>query len=125
MSLIILGLSLAFGMIVFVKLIGPDAWLIRGLRGDKLGAVVALCSIVLCGALILLLLRFSLSMVLELPIAVSAAAARDSSPEYAQRLQVWDIFVYLASFCLPILTGYVLSLLYRAVYRTVTRIALR
>jgi len=112
-------------MIVFVMLIGPEAWLIRGLRGDKLGAVVALCSIVLCGALILLLLRFSLSMVLELPIAVSAAAARDSSPEYAQRLQVWDIFVYLASFCLPILTGYVLSLLYRAVYRTVTRIALR
>jgi len=63
MSFVILGLSLVFGMIVFVKLIGPDAWLIRGLRGDKLGAVVALCSILLCGTLIFLLLRFSLSIV--------------------------------------------------------------
>jgi len=125
MSFIILGLSLAFGMIVFVKLIGPDAWLIRGLRGDKLGAVVALCSILLCGTLIFLLLQFSLSMVQELPTAVSAAAARDSSPEYAQHLQAWDVLVCLASFCIPILTGYLLSLLYRGVYRAVTRLALR
>lgn len=125
MSFVILGLSLAFGMVVFVKLIGPDAWLIRGLRGDKLGAVVALCSILLCGALILLLLRLSLSAIQELPTAVSAAATGDSPLQYAKRLQVWDVFANLASFCLPILTGYLLSLLYRGVYRTITRIALR
>jgi len=124
-SFVILGLSLAFGVIVFVKMIGPDAWLIRGLRGDKLGAVVALCSILLCGALILLLLQFSLSVVKELPIAVSAAAPRNSSPEYAQRPQAWDVLICLASFCIPIATGYLLSLLYRGVYRAVTRLALR
>jgi len=125
MSFVILALSLAFGAIVFVKLIGPDAWLIKGLRRDKLGAVVAFCSILLCGMLIFLLLRFSLSLVQELPIGVSAAAADDSSPEYAQRLQAWDGLVCLMSFCLPIITGYLLGLVYRGVYGAVTRLALR
>ena len=125
MSFVILALSLAFGAIVFVKLIGSDAWLIRGLRGDKLGAVVALCSILLCGMLIFLLLRFSLSLVQELPIGVSEAVAGDSSPQYAQRLHAWDGLVCLVSFCLPIITGYLLSLLYRGIYEAVRRLSLR
>lgn len=125
MSFVILTLSLAFGAMVFVKLIGPDAWLIRGLRGDKLGAVIALCSILLCGMLIFLLLRFSLTLVEELPIRVSAAAAGDSPPQYAPGLPAWDVLVCLLSFCLPIITGYLLSLLYRGVYEAARRLALR
>ena len=120
----ILALSLAFGAIVFIKLIGPDAWLIRGLRGDKLGAVVALCSILLCGALIFFLLRFSLSLLQELPMGASAASERNSTPEYTQNLPIWDVIVFLLTFCVPIATGYLLSVIYRGVYRAVRRFAL-
>lgn len=125
MSFLILGISLIFGVAVFVKLIGSDAWLIRGLRGDKIGAVFVLCSILLCGALIFFLLHFSLSLLEELPARASATAEADSAAEYTARLSGWDIVVCLFSFCLPILTGYLLSLIYRAVYGAVRRLALQ
>ena len=125
MSFMILALSLVFGAAVFVKLIGPDAWLIRGLRGDKLGAVIALCSILLCGALIFFMLQFSLSLIEELPMEASAASTMDLTPEYTQNLHMWDVIVCLLSFCVPIATGYLLSLIYRGVYRAVRRLALR
>ena len=125
MSFLILAISLVFGAAVFVILIGPDAWLIRGLRGDKFGAVVALFSILLCGMLIFFLLHFSLSLLEELPTRASAAADIDSAVEYTQNLSGWDIVTGLLSFCLPILTGYLLSLIYRGVYGAVRRFALR
>ena len=125
MSLLVLAISLVFGVVVFIKLIGPDAWLIKGLRGDQFGAVVALCSILLCGMLIFFLLHLSLSLLEELPIRASAAAEVDSAAEYTQSLPSWDIIVCLLSFCLPILTGYLLSLIYRGVYGAVRRLALR
>ena len=123
----ILALSLAIGAIVFVKLIGPDAWLIRGIRGDKLGAVVALCSILLCGALVFFLLRFSVSLLEDMPMGASASAAsgKNLMPENTQNLNMWDVIVCLLSFCVPIATGYLLSLIYRGVYRAVRRLALR
>lgn len=118
----ILSISLAFGAIVFIRLIGPDAWLIRGLRGDKLGAVVALCSILMCGAAIFFLLRFSLE---QLPIGASAASGSDPSPEYGADLHIWDIISDLLAFCIPIATGCLLSIIYRGVYCAVQRFALR
>ena len=125
MSIVILAISLVFGGIVFVKLIGSDAWLIKGLRGDKLGAVMALCSILLCGMLIFLLLRLSLSVIEDLSTGVSTAGAGDSSGQYGQRLQIWGVLVYLVSFCLPIITAYLLSVLYRVVYGAVRLLAVR
>jgi hypothetical protein len=121
----IFALSLAFGAVIFVRLIGPDAWLIRGLRGDKLGAIIALCSILLCGALIFFLLQFSLSFIGELPMGASAAPKEDFVSEYTQHLNIWDVIVCLLSFCVPIATGYLLSLIYRGIYRAVRRLAIR
>jgi hypothetical protein len=121
----IFALSLAFGAVIFVRLIGPDAWLIRGLRGDKLGAIIALCSILLCGALIFFLLQFSLSFIGELPIGASAASNGDFVPEYSRRLNMWNVIVGLLSFCVPLATGCLLSLIYRGVYRAVRRLAIR
>lgn len=127
MSLLLFALSMIFGALLFVKLIGPDAWLIRGLRGDKIGAVLAFCTIIPCGILIFLLLRFSLSLLPGLITGTSPAAAADtnSTTEYAEKVQVCHIAVCLMSFCVPIVTGYLLSLLYRAVYGIVRRLAFR
>lgn len=125
MSLMILAISLMFGAIVFVKLIGPDAWLIRGIRGDKLGAVIALCSILLCGAAIFFLLRFSLSHLQALPIGASAAQNDDLPVNYTQPLRIWDVVFGLLTFCTPIATAYLLSLIYRGIYEAARRLALR
>ena len=125
MSFMILAISLMFGAIVFVRLIGPDAWLIRGLRGDKLGAVIALCSILLCGALIFSFLRFSLSHLQELPIGASAAQNDDLPGSYTQPLRIWDVVFGLLTFCTPIATAYLLSLIYRGIYGAARRLALR
>ncbi|MBN2136546.1 MAG: hypothetical protein JW720_01945 [Sedimentisphaerales bacterium] len=125
MSLLIFALSLAFGVVVFVRLIGPDAWLIKGLRSDKIGAVVAFCSILVCGVAIFLLLQLSLSVLPTLVKEASAATDNDSAVEYRQGIQVWDVFACILSFCVPILTGYLLSVLYRGIYGAVRKLALR
>ncbi|MHC4742679.1 MAG: hypothetical protein ACYS8Z_12245 [Planctomycetota bacterium] len=121
----ILAISLAFGSIVFVRLIGSDSWLIRGLRCDKLGAIIALCSILLCGALIFFLLRFSLSHLQELPLGASAASEGDLAADYTQNLRIWDVILGLLTFCTPIVTAYLLSLIYRGICEAVRRLALR
>ena len=125
MSLLISALSLALGAIVFIKLIGPDAWLIRGLKSDSLGAVVVFCSILACGILMFLLLRFSVYLLPNPAQGDSAVNAEDLTTGYAQGAQVWDAFVCLMSFCIPILTGYLLSVVYRGAYRVVKRFAPR
>jgi len=125
MSFMILALSLAFGAMVFVRLIGSDTWLIKGLRGDKLGAIVALCSILLCGAVIFFLLRFSLSLLQELPAGASAASDTELTPEYAQHFHIWDVVLGLLTFCTPIATAYLLSLIYKGIYQAVRRLAIR
>ena len=125
MSLLLFVFSLVLGAIIFVKLIGPDSWLIRGLRGDKIGAVVAFCTIILCGAVIFFSLRFSLSLLPNLLSGALAGPDNSVKVEYAQKANVWDGIVCVLSFCVPILTGYLLSLLYRGVYQVVKRFALR
>jgi hypothetical protein len=125
MSLLLLVFSLVFGAIIFVKLIGPDSWLIKGLRGDKIGAVVAFCTIILCGAVIFFSLRFSLSLLPDLLTGAWAGPDNRVNVEYAQKANVLDGIVCFLSFCVPILTGYLLSLLYRGVYGVVKRFALR
>jgi hypothetical protein len=125
MSLLFFVLSLVFGAIIFVKFIGPDSWLIRGLRGDKIGAVIAFCTIILCGAVIFFSLRFSLSLLPDLLTGALAGPDNRVNVEYAQKANVWDGIVCFLSFCVPILTGYLLSLLYRGVYGVAKRFALR
>ena len=128
MSVIVLVLfmiSLGFGAMVFVRLIGPDAWLIKGLRGDRPGAIVAFCTIVLCGVVIFLGLRFSLSLLPDLLSSRRAGVEPDSAAEYAYGAQVVNGIVWLLSLCVPILTGYLLGVLYRSVYRICRRLALR
>jgi amino acid transporter len=125
MSALLFVFSLVLGAIIFVKLIGPDSWLIEGLRGDKIGAVVAFCTIILCGAVIFFSLRFSLSLLPNLLTGALAEPDNRVNVEYAQKANVWHGVVYFLSFCVPILTGYLLSLLYRGVYRVVKRFALR
>lgn len=125
MSLLFFVLSLVFGAVIFVKLIGPDSWLIKGLRGDKIGAVVAFCTIILCGAVIFFSLRFSLSLLPDLLTGALAGTDNRVNVEYAQKANVWDGIVCFLSFCVPILTGYLLSLLYRGVYGVAKRFALR
>jgi hypothetical protein len=125
MSLLLFVFSLVFGVIIFVKLIGPDSWLIRGLRGDKIGAVVAFCTIILCGGVIFFSLRFSLSLLPNLLTGALAGPDNRVNVEYAQKANVWDGIECFLSFCVPILTCYLLSLLYRGVYRVVKRFALR
>lgn len=125
MSLLLFVFSLIFGAIIFVKLIGLDSWLIKGLRGDKIGAVVAFCTIILCGAVIFFSLRFSLSLLPNLLTGALAGPDSRVNVEYVQKADVWDGIVCFLSFCVPILTGYLLSLLYRGVYQVVKRFALR
>jgi hypothetical protein len=125
MSLLLFVLSLVLGAIIFVKLIGPDSWLIKGLRGDKIGAVVAFCTIILCGAVIFFSLRFSLSLLPDLLTGALAGPDNRVNVEYAQKANVLDGIVCFLSFCVPILTGYLLSLLYRGVYLVVKRLAWR
>lgn len=125
MSLLLLVFSLVFGAIIFVKLIGPDSWLIKGLRDDKIGAVVAFCTIILCGAVIFFSLRFSLSLLPDLLTDALSGPDNRLKAEYAQKANMWDGIVWLVSFGIPILTCYLLSLLYRGVYRVVKRFALR
>lgn len=125
MSLLFFVLSLVFGAIIFVKFIGPDSWLIRGLRGDKIGAVIAFCTIILCGTVIFFSLRFSLSLLPDLLTGALAGPDNRVNVEYAQKANVWDGIVCFLSFCVPILTGYLLSLLYRGVYGVAKRFALR
>jgi len=125
MSLLLFVFSLLFGAVIFVKLIGSDSWLIKGLRGDKIGAVVAFCTIILCGAVIFFSLRFSLSFLPNLLTDALAGPDNRVKVEYAQTANMWDAIVWFLSLCVPILTGYLLSLLYRGVYRVVKRFALR
>src|SRR4030042_3386198 len=99
MSLLLFVLSLVFGTVIFVKLIGPDSWLINGLRGDKIGAVVAFCTIILCGAVIFFYLRFSLSLIPDLLTGALAGPDNRVEVEYAQKANVWDGIVCFLFFC--------------------------
>ena len=123
--MVFFALSLTLGAVIFARLIGPDAWLIKGLRGDKPGAVVAFCSTVLCGALIFLLLRSSVSLLPHLIRRAYGVTEADLAAEYPQQLQIWDAIVCLVAFCVPIVTGYMLSVLYRGISGLVKRLKLR
>ena len=114
MLLFLLLLSIAVGVILFVKLLGPDAWLIKGLMEDKIGAIVGICLVVVSAILLSILLRFFLLNIPVLLAASSVGPDKDSIREYAQQTYAWDIVVRLLILCIPIVTAYLLYQLYRA-----------
>jgi len=118
----LLVLSVILGAFVFVRLIGPDAWLIKGLRGDQPAAVVAFCSLVVCGGLIFCGLRFSLSSASALFEGVVWGTTAESPVERGRSMEIWNAMAWFLSLCVPVLTALVLSTAYRWVDRVLRRI---
>jgi len=114
--LILFLFSVACGVLLFVRLTGSDAWLTKGLRDDKFGAIVVMCTLIVCAILLFILLRASLS-----PIMVSLAAAsktpdNDFPRENVQEAFAGGIVYWLLLLCIPIISGYLLYWLYRTVH---------
>jgi len=85
--------------------------------------VLAFCSIALSGVVIFLLLRFSISLLAGMLNGAAHGSETDLRVDYPRQIDVLNGLVCLMSFCLPILTGYLLSLLYKGIYKVIRHFA--
>jgi len=113
-------LSVAIGMAIFIRRLGPDAWLIRGLKDDSMAAVVVMCLLIVGAISLVFALRCSLSFI---PTSSAAAVGTTefgpsqaiAAAENSQAGSVLPIVRWLLLLCIPIVSGYLLSVLYRPV----------
>lgn len=117
MFYVLFSLSVAVGAVLFIRLLGPDAWLVKGLREDKVSAVVVTCFVVVCAVLLIISLVFLLRIIPSLWAPAIAAADNDMQTEHLHESLVWNVVHWFLSLCIPILSGYLLYLLYSMVYR--------
>jgi hypothetical protein len=109
-------LSVICGAFLFTSLASSDAWLAKGLREDKIGAVIVACFLGVCAIALLTLLYVFLPLI---PASLTAALAgpdKNLPGEGAQETIVVDIIRWFLLLCIPILSAYLLYLLYRAVH---------
>jgi hypothetical protein len=107
--------SVACGILVFLRLTGCGAWLTKGLREDKIGAVIATCIFITLTIILFILLRNSL------PTVLASFAETQMDPD--ENLLVGDtpqviagkIIYWLSILCVPILLGFLLCWVYRVV----------
>lgn len=105
--------SVVAGLIVFVSRLGPDDWLLKGLRDDKIAPVVVMCLLVILGILLFFSLIFLLR-VISGTIAIAFARAVLGMPvEEGQRIPTWDVVNGLLLLGAPVVSGYLLYLLYQ------------
>ncbi len=132
--IVLFSVSVAAGAVLFVRLLGPDDWLVKGLREDKGSAVVVTCCVVVCAVLLMISLIFFLRVIPSLlayvlylpfwqPLLAAAIAGSDSEVPtgHARESLVWNVVHWFLSLCIPIVSGYLLHLLYSAGYRVFRR----
>lgn len=125
MFLFLFLLSVTVGVVLFVGLLGHDAWLIKGLKEDRVGAIIATCFVVVCAILLVILLRFLLHLIPDLFATASTGANRHLPAESTKVVPVWDIILWFLFFCTPILSGFLLYVLYRTMHSVIKKFALR
>jgi len=109
-------LSVAIGMAIFIRRLGPDAWLIRGLKDDSMAAVVVMCLLIVGAISLVFALRCSLSFIpTSSAAAVGTTEFGPSQAIAAAEGSVLPIVRWLLLLCIPIVSGYLLSVLYRPV----------
>lgn len=110
-------LSIACGALLFVKLASSDAWLAKGIKEDRVGAVVVACFLGVCAVALLIFLYMFLPL---LPASLAEAFAAPSktfpAAEDTHEAFVEDIIRWFLLLCIPILSAYLLYLFYRAVH---------
>ena len=111
-----LVLSLVLGGIVFVVLLGRDAWLIKGLRRDDATAIVVACVLLVVGLALFAVLRAVLT---KIPHTLAGVLAPVSqwSPD-AVHTSATTPFAEAAGWflglCAPVLASFLLYGIYRA-----------
>lgn len=116
MFFVLFLLSVACGALLFVRLASSDAWLTKGLREDRIGAVIVTCFLGVCAIVLLTLLYVFLPL---LPASLAAALAgpdKGLAGEDTQETFVGDIIRWFLLLCIPILSAYLLYWLYRTVH---------
>jgi hypothetical protein len=109
-------LSVVCGAFLFARLISFDAWLTKGLREDKIGAVIVVCFLGVCAFVLLTLLYVFLPLIPASLTAAFAVPDKDLTGENTQGTLVEDIIRWFLLLCIPILSAYLLYLLYRTVH---------
>ncbi|MCJ7728415.1 MAG: hypothetical protein MUO27_00810 [Sedimentisphaerales bacterium] len=99
---------------MFIRLAGTDDWLAKGLREDRVGAVVVTCFLGICAILLLALLYVLLPLIPASLAAIFADAGKDLSAENTHESIFVDILRWLLLLCAPILASYLLHWVYRA-----------
>lgn len=123
MFYILFLLSLVCGAFLFAKLTSSDVWLTKGLREDRIGAVIVACVLGACAIVLLTSLYVLLPLI---PASLSTALAvpnKDSAGGDTQETLVMDIIGWLLLLCIPIISAYLLFLLYRTVHWVIKKSA--
>ncbi len=115
--MLLLGLfifSLILGGIVFVAMLGRDAWLIKGLRRDDVTAILVACILLVVGLALFAGLR---TLLTRIPHALAAALAPvpQWSPEPLQtatETPFADAAGWFLSLCAPVLASFLLYGIY-------------
>jgi uncharacterized membrane protein len=110
-------LSITCGALLFVKLASSDVWLAKGIKEDRIGAVIVACFLGVC-AIALLILLYMLLPLIPASLAEAFAGPGKTFPgaEDTHEAFVGDIISWLLLLCIPILSAYLLYLLYRTVH---------
>jgi hypothetical protein len=122
-SLLLFLLSIACGAFLFVRLASSDVWLTKGLREDRISAVLVACFLGACAIILLTLLYVFLPLIPASLAATLTGADKDLAGEDTQKTFSGDIVRWLLLLCTPILAAYLLYLLYRTVYWIVKKSA--
>jgi len=109
-------LSITCGALLFVKLTSSDAWLAKGIKEDRIGAVVVACFLGVCAIALLILLYVLLPLIPASLAAAFAGPDKTFPGEDTHEAVVGDIISWLLLLCIPILSAYLLYLLYRTVH---------
>ncbi len=115
MSSVLFLISVTCGAILFFKLTGPDTWLVKGLREDRIGAVIATCFLGICAILLLALLYVLLPLIPASLAAAFTGPEKDLSQEDTDESFLGDITRWILLLGVPILAGYLLHWIYRLV----------
>ena len=122
MFFVLFLLSVACGVLVFVRLAGSDPWLAKGIREDRIGAVAVTCLLGVCAIALLILLYVLLPLI---PASLAAAFAdpdKNLPGENTNETIATDIFRWFLLLCIPILSAYLLYWLYLAAHWVINTI---
>lgn len=116
-------LSVACGVLLFVKLASSDVWLAKGLREDRISAVLVTCFLGACALILLTLLYVFLPLIPASLTAALAGTDKDLAGKDIQESLIGHIVRWFLLLCIPILAAYLLYLLYRTVYWVIKKSA--